>query len=185
MNCGTVADWTTAFVATCGIIVGLRQYLRSDKWQRLEWIGREVKSFRSDPLVQSALWMLDWEERDLALILPFESNPLSFTYKQEMLIHALSSKSSPQQHPYADSEISIRDSFDRLFAGLELFESFIESDLVSAEELKPHLAYWIEVIANAGNSMKSPNVRARILAFMKDYEYDGCCNLIRRFGWQI
>ncbi len=99
-----------------------------------------------------------------------------------MLLHALSSPTSPQQRDYTDEEVSIRDSFDRFLGGLERFEDFRERGLVSVRDLDPYLRYWVETLADPRNSQKSAAVRTRLWAYVNDYGFHGTQRLARAFG---
>ena len=98
-----------------------------------------MKSFFADPFIQNALTMLDWMDRRLPLLLtaPENTKTSSFDYEEHMLLHALSSASSPQDRDYNDAELSIRDSFDRLFDSFDRLNSFVDAGLVEANDLKP------------------------------------------------
>ncbi|MGF1567660.1 MAG: hypothetical protein ACFCVD_06270 [Nodosilinea sp.] len=45
-------------------------------------------------------------------------------------------------------EITIRDWFDSFLGGLEYFEILIDSGLVSTEEMKPFIIYWLQLIGD-------------------------------------
>src|SRR5277367_1315826 len=47
--------------------IGLRQYRRNEVWKRLEFVAAEMKNFYDDPAVKTAMTMLDWRKKKLAL----------------------------------------------------------------------------------------------------------------------
>ncbi len=100
-------------------------------------------------------------------------------------MHALSSHSSPQTNDYSDSEISIRDSFDRLLGSLERFQNFADAHLVTTPELAPYLQYWLEIIGDRKNLQKAEKVRRRLWGYIDDYGYEGVQRLLKSFGYDI
>jgi hypothetical protein len=110
-----VREWSLAIIAVFVFARGLIEYRNAQKWKRAEWVASEMKEFFQDPYVRNAFMILDWKERRLPLLLaaPTSATVQAFEYQEGMLCHALSSRSSPQERDYTDSELSIRDSFDR------------------------------------------------------------------------
>ncbi len=84
MDWGNVPNWVTAVVAVLGISAGLWQYRQAQKWKRAEWVAQEVKDFLRDPAVSNALWMLDWKDRSLPLLLPGGDPGKYFDYTEDM-----------------------------------------------------------------------------------------------------
>ncbi len=182
MDCYLSPDWITAMVALLGGGAALWQYWRAQEWKRAEWVAADVKEWLREPEVRNCLLMLDWQERKLPLLVADGTWTTTFVYREEMLLHALSSPTSPQQQDYTDEEVSIRDSFDRFFGGLERFEDFRERGLVSVRDLKPYLRYWVEILADSRNIQKSAAVRTRLWAYVNDYGFEGTQRLARAFG---
>jgi hypothetical protein len=180
-------EWGLAAIAVFVFLRGLYEYRNAQKWRRAEWVAAEMKEFFQDPYIRNALTMLDWTDRRLPLLLaaPSSTAEQTFEYKEGMLLHGLSSRSSPQQRDYSDAELSIRDSFDRLLDALERIDSFVRAALVNPVELKPYLRYWIDVIGDPKNPKKSPEARHRLWAYIDDYGYDGVQALFKAFGRDI
>jgi hypothetical protein len=136
--------------------------------------------------------MLDWNERRL----PFLSNAHrvgqdTFVYTASMLMTALASKSTIQrdatgkERKFTDEEREIRDSFDRLLDRLERFEIFIEEGLISYDELRPYLAYWMQLIGNKKFGRKRPEYIERLWIYIDEYGFRGVQLLSARFGYRI
>ena len=180
-------EWGLAAIATVVFARGVVEYRNAQKWKRAEWVASEMKDFFQDPNVRNALTMLDWKDRRLPLLLaaPTRDTEKTFEYEEGMLLHALSSATRPQEHDYTDPELSIRDSFDRLLDAFERMDSFVQAGLVSPNELRPYLRYWLGIIADPTNPKKSSNVRARLWAYIDDYGYDGVQRLCKGFGYDI
>ena len=108
-----------------GAPIALYQYWKDQRWKRAEWLAEEMRRVLDDPLVRNAPLILDWKSRTLPLILPGRTEKSDFDYEEEMLLHALSSRTSEQTRDYNDGELCIRNSFDRLLDSFERINSVV------------------------------------------------------------
>jgi hypothetical protein len=46
--------------AAVAFVIGVLQYRIGQRWKRAEWVAQEMKGLFDDPLVKSALFMIDW-----------------------------------------------------------------------------------------------------------------------------
>jgi len=93
--------------------------------------------------VRRALVMIDWGRRDI--VFPTEApNPgkLLVHVTDAMVTQALKHHKD-RDIPFSQEEQLIRDAFDHFLDGLERFASFRAAKLVSPNDLKPYLAYWL------------------------------------------
>ena len=187
LNWEEIREWTTLIGAAGAFAAGLWQYRRSQQWKRAEWVAAEMRTFFDDPRIMNALHMLDWNRRELPLLLSTSPNSQSssFTYTAGQLLHALTSPTNPQQRPYKPEESCIRDCFDRLLDALERFESFINARLIEQADLAPYLAYWMRLLGDRNNGRKSPEVMDRLWTYIADYRFSGVQSVLRRFGYDI
>jgi hypothetical protein len=80
----------------------------------------------------------------------------------------------------------MRDCFDRMLDGLERFQVFVESGLVSTQELQPYLRYWIRLIGDdQKNPRKEPHVVRRLWVYIDEYGYKRVQKLCLAFGFDI
>lgn len=182
-----IRAWTTLVGASVAFAAGLWQYRRAQQWKRAEWVAAEMRTFFDDPRIMNALHMLDWNRRELPLLLSTSPNPQSssFTYTADQLLHALTSRTNPQQRPYKPEEYCIRDCFDRLLDALERFESFIKARLVKHKDLDPYLAYWMRLLGDRSNGRKSAETMDRLWTYIDDYRFSGVQSLLGRFAYDI
>lgn len=83
-------------------------------------------------------------------------------------------------------EITLRDWFDSFLGGLEYFEIMIESGLVTAEEIKPFIIYWINLIGDRRYRRKGGSgFYDKLFHYIYWAGYGRVQNLFERFGFKI
>jgi len=83
-------------------------------------------------------------------------------------------------------EIILRDWFDSFLGGLEYFEIMIESGLVMAEEIKPFIIYWINLIGDRRYRRKGGSgFYDKLFHYIYWSGYGRVQNLFERFGFKI
>lgn len=194
--------------AIAALVFGLRQYKRAEQWKRGEFVAEEIKEFESNPSVRNAMVMIDWGVRTLNLFLipnPTTADYIRVTREDQwraLVPHPLKPKypslvlelelegDSPADPPrmFTIEEARIRDSYDAFLDSLERFANFAKSGLVSPEEFRPYLAYWIDSIANVDDVQEykgDAEWRCALLTFINYYKYSGVSFLLSSYGWDI
>lgn len=83
-------------------------------------------------------------------------------------------------------EIALRDWFESFLGGMEYFELMIESGLVSAEDLKPFILYWIQLIGDRRFRRKGGSgFYDQLLHYIYWAGYTGVQSLFERFGYKV
>lgn len=156
----------------------LHIYQQQRRWRRVELVRQEVKAFREREAVKHVLDILDYEEyRTFYVNHPADGRRLSFEANDYRLCRALRPHDEmvrmrkglreiqriAQNQPIKPAvlalvqyyeneefviELVLRDWFDSFLGGLEYFEIMIESGLVTAEEIKPFIIYWVRLIGD-------------------------------------
>ncbi len=196
--------------------IGLRQYKKRQGWRRIEFAQRAVEEFKQKDAVKKVLNILDFEEyRDLALTLPHSDQSLLFEATDYRLrrslrkhgqmvkikrgidiINQLKSlkkldartvelyeKYELEEFPI---EVALRDWFDEFLGGLERFENLIESNLVRANEIKPFIIYWIQLIGDRSfRRDDGSSFYDQLFRYIKDCKYTGVEALFERYGYKI
>jgi hypothetical protein len=182
---------------------GFRQYARAEKWKRSEFVAKEIKEFESDATVRNALQMIDWGERRINLFLvqnPTDADYIKITREDQwraLLPHRLKpeypslsvlQKGSKELHDceirFTPVEAKIRDTYDSFLGYFERFANFIKSDLVTANEFKSYIGYWIDSIA-AGDSANDDAWRCALLTYINYYNYSGVKYLFKSYDLNI
>lgn len=96
------------------------QYRRAEIWKKSEFIAKLYKDFVDDASCQRAMWMLDWDYRPINF--GSEEKPDVQEYSWDLLVTALRKHDATE---FTDTEMRIRDIFDRFFLYLEQFERAI------------------------------------------------------------
>ncbi len=83
-------------------------------------------------------------------------------------------------------EITLRDWFDSFLGGLEYFEIMIESGLVTAEEIKPFIIYWINLIGDRRYRRKGGSgFYDKLFHYIYWSGYGRVQHLFERYGFKI
>lgn len=85
---------------------------------------------------------------------------------------------------YTAKETKIRDSYDVFLDYLQRFGHFIEAGLVSSDELRPYLSYWLESIAY-GDAQEDNEWRCALLSYINYYKFSGVVRLFGEYGFDI
>ncbi len=180
--------------AAAAFSLAVIQYRRAEKWKRIEFIAKEINDFEADPVIRNALTMIDWGTRRINLSNAPTPKPEDFVritreiQWKALLPHTLkqdhkeyrtfkSSDDSPPSLEYGRKtftvqEAQIRDTYDALLTRLDRFASFIQAGLISSDELKAFIIYWVCAIAE--NKHKDDLAwRLALFAYINFYEYTG------------
>lgn len=179
---------------------GLRQYRRSEQWKRAEFVTAEMKEFFAGEKVSTAMTLIDWSGRNIRLLGLQDPENRDLTYVDRkmqcfaLLPHTVidslhgsdrEAEHSGAERAYPREQTIIRDCFDAFFDGLERFGGNVQSGLVSAEELRPYLGYWIEDIAAPTNDAWDAAWTACVFLYIHTYGYTGVQGLFTEFGHDI
>lgn len=160
---------------------GLLQYMRSQRWKRAEWVAQEVRAFFADPLVAAATRMIDWGGRTVQLF-PDKAEPKErIVYVDDNTVTQALMYHGDRVCTFTETEAAIRDAFDRFLDGLEKFDQFIESGLVSADEVRPYLAYWIHHIRSTREGDPTTDRLVQLRKYIEAYGFRGVQRLFSRF----
>ena len=184
----TNSEWISIVGVVSGLIAfiaGLSQYMKAQKWKRAEFVAAEFKQFMSKPAVKNATLLLDWNSR----VLEIPNNNQS-GHTQGVLItdEILASALVPHdQRPlgFTDVEVYIRDTFDELLEALQIVSHYIDSGLVTYQEFKPYIFYWIEILGNKNCNRKPPQFYRNVWSFIDFYGYAGVQRLCKGYGFDI
>jgi transketolase len=160
--------------------IGYCRYSKSQTWKKNEFVANEIKDFNSNTMVRNTMYMLDWNKRFIEL---FPDKPeynerfvrvTRATLRSALLTHKIKAN-------FKKEEVAIRDHFDCFLDYFEKFQQFIEAGLISKDELRPYLKYWIKRI---GDDMES-DVKNTIHHYINEYGYNGVQELFSEFGQDI
>jgi hypothetical protein len=167
-------------------LIGLRRYTKDQIWKRNEFVAKEIKDFDSDKMVRNTMYMLDWGERSIELFPDKPQYEERFAkvnreiLKLALQYHGLRTKESGKDR-FTPVEVAIRDHFDHFLFYFERFEQFIEAGLITPQELKPYLKYWIFTIADD----MEVSVRNVVYHYINKYQFSGAQKLFSRFDKDI
>lgn len=188
-------------------VLALLQYRKSEQWKRFEFIASELKDLESDPAVQNALLMIDWGTREINLFLrpdPCDNDLIEITRDiqwKALLPHTLKKKypeykasdtssdeavgKGASERRFTPIEARIRDSYDTFLTKLDRLYSFIDSKLISAEELDPFIRYWVDAITKNEHPEADTIWRCILLTYVDFYGYTGVQSLLKCYGRNV
>lgn len=182
--------------------IRLLQYRRADYWKRSEFVAQEMKEFFGDPKVGTALTMIDWGVREVTLF-PGNVNNATVVVTRRLQCDALrphtmltsTGGSDEVASPgaatttgggsFSPAEAAIRDCYDRFLDGLDRFGNYLSGKLVSVEDLRPYLGYWIDEIASTECDGDDALWSVCLFAYIEFYSFLGVQTLFRDFGHDI
>ncbi len=136
-------------------IVGYKRYKKGQDWTKVEFLVEKVRLFHTDKKVQNAMSMLDWEERNVELFPDKKEREDRYVFIDRKvvtraLIYHAEILRLPKGFKHTEVDVVIADTFDRFFVQLESFWIFIEKKLLTIEQIKPYIYYWISILLEVG-----------------------------------
>jgi hypothetical protein len=86
---------------------------------------------------------------------------------------------------FSVTEARIRDTYDAFLTRFDRLETFIDADLIRADELRPFIAYWIDAMTVVDDGPKDITWRCALLTYIEFYKYTGVQHLFARYGKEI
>ncbi len=190
-------------VASIAGIIGVRTYVQNDEWKRAEFLAKEMKEFFGNERVRTALTLIDWGARYVKLLdddaenngrvlvtrqiqvhalLPHTLKPL---LSDAMVFHATEGHEDDTLRRYSPVEAAIRDCYDALLDGLETLSSYVKTDLISLDNLRPYLEYWIDDIHSPTKISGDAAWSAALATYIAVYRYKGVRWLFDKFNKSI
>ena len=106
--------------------------------------------------------------------------------KRNQIIENLDRSHIERFHESFTDEVVVREWFVDFLDGLARFENWIKSGLTTADELKPFLIYWIEVIANRDKRRRSgSSFYDSLFLFIHEAGYEEVIDLFERYKHDI
>lgn len=175
-----LTEWAKIAGGVVVFLIGLCQYRKTQKWKRREFIAAQMKEFEADRKIQLAMTMLDWNERKLYFPSEAGDKPIALKIDEAILCSAL----LPHEWTsYSEDEAKIRDCFDHFLDMLVRLWNFVEAGLISVDELRPYMDYWIELVSGQKPDWHTPEFFALLLNHIQKYGFLRAAKLIRSFGF--
>lgn len=210
----TFAQVVVSFFGFIGAIsaftFAIFQYRKAEKWRRMQFVADEVRDLEAEPIIANALLMIDWGVRKVNLFLisdpkaedyvkitrevqwrallphPLKQEYAEYQAKSRLDIEGTSGEIRPARDlGFHVTEARIRDTYDAFLTRLDRLETFIDADLIRAEELRPFIYYWIDALTAVDGSPDDATWRCTLLTYMEFYKYTGVTHLFRRYGKDI
>jgi hypothetical protein len=86
---------------------------------------------------------------------------------------------------FSTAEAAIRDCYDSFLDGLETLSSYVKTDLISLDNLRPYVEYWIDDIHAPTKIAEDAAWSAALATYIAVYRYKGVLWLFDRFNRSI
>jgi hypothetical protein len=94
-------------------------------------------------------------------------------------------RASPGGTAFEPEEAAIRDCYDRFLDGFERFGNYLRGDLVSVNDLKPYVQYWVDDIVDTKCDATDSLWCVFLFAYIEFYAFEGVKALFDSFGHDI
>jgi hypothetical protein len=186
MSLSDLATWIGLAVGIVTAYFGLREYRTAQQWKRAEFLAAEVDKFFATPGVATALLLIDYSRIRLGPDGKRASSKAtgSFVATDAMIIDALRIHTEfvDETEAFNEQETIVRFAFDELLTGFERFAHHVENSLVSLEDLKTYVGYWVEKLADPRSKWKPVEFYVAVARFVDAYQYKGAKRLFRQMG---
>ena len=197
-------------------VVGIDRYLKNHKWQRRELARRVVEEFSHKKAIRYIADILDYEEYRLLTLKLSDGRIIRFEATDERLKRALRSHgqmvktrqgirmlSQISNQPgkmdentahllqkYRDEEFAIeltlRAWFDEFLGALEHCNNAITARIVTADDLRPFIIHWIEVIGDRRFRREGGSgFYDQLFHYICQSGYEGVQRLFERYGYKV
>ena len=123
-----------------------RQYQRAQDWKRLEFIAKEMRMFVDKAEVRNAIDMMSWLYKSIEFF-PDSKLPARNFYERVHCDNVNSTFTKLNQcEGMSVLETVISETFEIFFQEVERLNGFIETGLISPEELRPYIYFWVDLL---------------------------------------
>ena len=170
-------------VVTIGGVVGIVQYLKTQKWKKAEFLAQKHKEFVENLYVQNTMKMLD----GFALCLPVNKNEFDgvneyIEFHRSKLKAALTpahEKSRPKDQIY------IRLCIDKFIFYLGTFQNYIDNEIVDAQHVENLIWYWIKIIGDKNDDTIDSTTKMLLHDYINRHNFDSTKKLLASFNYAI
>lgn len=152
------------------------QYKASEKWKRAEFVVQEVKIFSDAECTK----LID-QTLDYTITMNYKYHDSYVDIDEDKFLKALDTV----DQEYTGTAFILRNAFDCYFDRLSLFNRYIKSEVMTFEEIKPYLEYYIKIIADTTNVRISAESRKQLWIFIEKYEFTDVQELCCMYGYNI
>ena len=162
-----------------------RQQQLSDTWRRKQYVAGAVETFQQQASVRIAMHVLDYTARRMPLFPNMPKYEDRFVRVDEQLAGvALIPHTFTERPAWGAPHVAIRDAFDDFFGRLDHFWVMIEAGLITAEDIKPYLKYWTELLVGSSSraDCHSASFWRIVHLYIDHYGFEGVKNLCKELG---
>jgi hypothetical protein len=170
----------SGLLVVVGFFLGLAQYKKSVRTSQLEFLAYRIREFRDNPSTRQVLRMLDWGEINIRT----ESGEERWVTNAHLVSFLRPHVDNPKFDAF---EAEIRFYFSDFFDELQMLGHYLDKGMVAAEDLRPFIAYWLDILAARKESTGwlTLDQAQAIWVYVETYKYDGVKILFRKLGYEM
>jgi hypothetical protein len=153
------------------------EYTNKLKWDKNKFLLDRLESFFKDKNTQNIELVLDWNK------IKIEWEGTEYKINDDILFEAL--QTHDVKHSFDNTELYLRGAFDDYFDKLTEFIILAESGMISKNNLRKFLQYWINIL-NGKKKSKSKKLVDQFSKYLEFYGYDKLKKFIEKdssFFW--
>lgn len=160
--------------AVVAYVVGLKQYRKSQSWQKATFLATIINEFEANPRILAVKCMLDWDDGKIQL----EPN-VWFDFENETFCSALRAPTTGEEVSFSATEDGIRDDLDVFFDFFEKVESYVSIGLLRFKDLN-YFYYWFEALRSM-DTWKNIECKRALDHFLHTYQFFGVERLLAQY----
>lgn len=161
--------------AVAAYIVGLRQYKKSQSWQKASFLSALITEFETNPKILAVKCMLDWDDGKIHI-----PPSTSFDFVNETFCSALRAPVDGEEVIFAFPQDEIRDALDVFFDFFEKVESYRQIGLLKFKDLQ-YFYYWFEGLRSM-DTWKSVECKNALDNYVQAYRFFGAKRLLDEYA---
>jgi len=161
--------------AVVAYLVGLRQYRKSQNWQKATFLAAIITEFETNPKILAVKCMLDWDDGKIQI-----PPNLTFDFENETFCSALRAPLEGEEVTFPFPEDEIRDALDAFFDFFEKVESYWSIGLLKFRDLQ-YFYYWFEGLRSM-DKWKSVECKNALERYLQTYRFFGVKGLLSEYA---
>jgi len=164
--------------ATLAYVIGLRQYRKSQNWQKATFLSALITEFETNPKILAVKCMLDWDEGKIEI-----PPSVSFDFKNQIFCSALRAPTDGDGVDFPFPEDEIRDALDVFFDFFEKIDSYWGIKLLRFRDLQ-YFYYWFESLRSMA-VWKDEDCKNALDRYLRAYRFFGVKHLLDEYAREV
>jgi hypothetical protein len=175
---GDILPYLVVAAPAVAIIWACCRFTKALARKRAEFAAAYMERFFSCPRVRKATAMIDRYEREIELL---PGKKVRVTDNMAMNALRTDKEIGPGVKFLPEEDTEIRLCFDALFSRMSVLHGYVKNGLVTANEIKPYLAFWSKILTGKEGA-KSKEFTDRVWKYAEHYGHAGARELAEKLA---